>query len=460
MVIEARVATPAAGGSAARMAAVDCGGPCAQPGRTADPCGATRRAAVVSVETTTADDGLTVVTERMADSRSVTMGFWVGTGSVDETGGQWGASHFLEHLLFKGTSERSARSIAEAVDAVGGDMNAFTTKEYTAFYVRLLAEEADLGLDILSDILWAPAFRPDELESERQVILEEILMHADEPADLVHDVLAGVLWPDHPLGREVLGDQGTIVAMTRDQIAAFHAEHYRPVNMVFAAAGDLDHAAIVAGLAERRHGAHGGTSPKRSTPNEGKGGPIVVERPTEQAHLAVGVPAIGRHDERRYVLSILDHVLGGGMSSRLFQEIREERGLAYSVYSYRSSYADTGALAVYAGTSPGHAGQVLDLIHAELDRMAEHGITEAELLSARSHLRGSLVLGLEDSGARMSRIGHSQLGHGRVASLEEIEGRYADVDVDDVAALAETILSGPRSVALVGPFDDDRVARR
>jgi predicted Zn-dependent peptidase len=414
----------------------------------------------MSLETSTVDDGLTVVTEDMADVRSVTMGFWVGTGSVDETGSLWGASHFLEHLLFKGTATRSARSIAEAVDAVGGDMNAFTTKEYTAFYVRLLADEAELGLDILSDILWSPAFRADELESERQVILEEILMHVDEPADLVHEVLAGALWPDHPLGREVLGEEATISAMTRDQIAEFHREHYRPGNMVFAAAGALEHADIAAGLTKRLRGVTGGTSPGRSAPRLGGGGPVVVERPTEQAHLAVGMAAISRQDERRYALSILDHVLGGGMSSRLFQEIREQRGLAYSVYSYRSSYEGAGALAVYAGTSPGNVPQVLDLIHAELDRMAAGGITDAELTSARSHVRGSLVLGLEDSGARMSRIGHGQINHGRVAPMEEIEERYAAVTVDDVAVLAAEVLGGPRSIAVIGPFDDDEIARR
>jgi predicted Zn-dependent peptidase len=414
----------------------------------------------VTLTTTTIDDGLTVVTERMTDVRSVTMGFWVGTGSVDETGPLWGASHFLEHLLFKGTAQRTARSIAEAVDAVGGDMNAFTTREYTAFYVRLLADQTDLGLDILSDILWSPAFRPDEFESERQVILEEILMHNDEPADLVHEVLAGAMWPDHPLGREVLGEEATISAMTRGQVAEFHDRHYRPGNMVFAAAGDLDHDTVAGGLTSRLRGVRGGTPPARSAPPAGKGGPHVVSRSTEQAHVAVGMPAIGRDDERRYVLSILDHVLGGGMSSRLFQEIREERGLAYSVYSYRSAYQGAGALAVYAGTSPANVREVLDLIHAELDAMAAKGITDAELASARSHVRGSLVLGLEDSGARMSRLGHGQINLGRVAPFEEVEAGYAAVGVDDVAELAAEVLGAPRSVAVIGPFDDDEIARR
>ncbi len=406
------------------------------------------------------DGGLTVVTESMPDARSVTLGFWVGTGSADETGSLWGASHFLEHLLFKGTDTRSARSISEAVDASGGDLNAFTTKEYTSFYVRLLAEQLDLGLDILSDILWSPAFRPGEVESERQVILEEILMHNDEPSDLVHEVLARVMWPSHPLGREVLGEEATIVGMTRDQIAAFHAEHYRPANVVFAAAGALDHAEVAGGIARRLGSPPVGRHPARTPPAAAPGGTAVVERDTEQAHLAVGVPGLARGDERRYALSIIDHVLGSGMSSRLFQTVREERGLVYSVYSYRESYEHTGVLAVYAGTSPDKAREVLGLVHEELDRMAEGGITGAELEGARSHLRGSLVLGLEDSGARMSRIGHARLTHGRVPPVEELERRFAAVGLDEVAELAAELLGGPRSVAVVGPFPDARVAER
>ncbi|MHB8504378.1 MAG: M16 family metallopeptidase [Acidimicrobiales bacterium] len=414
----------------------------------------------MSIADVTVDGGLTVVTEAMPDARSVTLGFWVGTGSADETGVLWGASHFLEHLLFKGTEERSARSISEAVDAVGGDLNAYTTKEYTSFYVRLTADQLDLGLDILSDILWTPAFRPDELESERQVILEEILMHNDEPSDLVHEVLAAAMWPDHTLGREVLGEDGTILAMTRDQIAAFHAHHYRPANVVFAAAGALDHDRVAEGVAERQDGRAGGAKPPRTPPEPPGAGEAVVERDTEQAHLAVGMPSLARHDDRRYALSILDHILGGGMSSRLFQAIREERGLAYSVYSYRQSYEHAGALVVYAGTSPDKAREVLELVHDHLDRMADAGITPAELEVAQGHLRGSLVLGLEDSGSRMSRIGHARLTHGRVPTVEELEARFRAVTVAEVAELAAEILAGPRSVAVVGPFEDDAVARR
>lgn len=409
------------------------------------------------------DGGLTAVTESMPGSRSVTLGFWVGTGSADEDGPLWGASHFLEHLLFKGTERRSAREISEAIDAVGGDINAFTTKEYTSFYVRLLAEQLDLGLDILSDILWSPAFRPDEVESERQVILEEILMHNDEPSDVVHEVLAGAMWPGHTLGREVLGEEATIVGMTREAIADFHAEHYRPANVVFAAAGALDHDRVVEGLVGRLDGRRGGTPPLRTppaAPAPATNPTAVVRRDTEQAHIAIGVPGLARQDDRRYALSVLDHVLGGGMSSRLFQTVREERGLAYSVYSYRQAFEHTGVLAVYAGTSPDKAPEVLDLVHTELDRIAEDGITASELEVARGHLRGSLVLGLEDSGSRMSRIGHARLTHGRVPGVEELEERFAEVTLARVADLASELLTGPRSVAVVGPFDDPEIAER
>jgi predicted Zn-dependent peptidase len=410
----------------------------------------------VSIQTTTLDAGLTVVTERMPDVRSVSLGFWVGTGSVDEAAAQAGASHFLEHLLFKGTEGRSARSIAESVDAVGGDINAFTTKEYTTFYVRLLSDDLPMGIDLMSDIIWSPAFRPDEVESERQVILEEILMHGDEPADLVHDVLAGALFPNHPLGREVMGDHDTVSAMTAAQLAAFHADHYRPPNIVVAAAGRLDHDAVVSALANCLKDRAGGSPPSRQAPGSAASGRVVLARSTEQAHLAVGLPGPDRDDEDRHAMSLVEHVLGGGMSSRLFQAIREERGLAYSVYSYRLGFEGAGAFAVYAGTAPAHASEVLDLIEAEIEKMATHGMTAAELAAAQSHVRGAMALGLEDSGARMSRIGHSQLIHRRILSLDEVEARLTAITLDQVNEAAARWLARARTVACVGPFPEGR----
>jgi predicted Zn-dependent peptidase len=405
-----------------------------------------------TVTTTRLDCGLTVVTERMPDVRSVAVGFWVGTGSRDEVDRLAGASHFLEHLLFKGTETRSARSIAEAVDEVGGDMNAFTTKEYTAFYLRVLSDALDTGLDILSDIMWQPAFRPAEIEAERQVIVEEILMHGDEPDDLVHEVLASALWPGHALGRDVLGSEESIAGLTRDDIAAFHARHYRPGNMVLAAAGDLDPDAVVAGLERRFQGGTGGAAPGRVAPDLPPERVAVLTRPTEQAHLTVGFRAFDRDDADRYALAVVDHVLGGGMSSRLFQEIREERGLAYSVYSYRSLYQETGCLVVYAGTAPTRAKEVLGRINEEIDSMIDAGISERELAMAKTHLRGSLSLALEDSGARMSRIGRSQLVHGTIPSLDQVDDQLSAVTIDDVARVIDRVLTSPRVVAAVGPF--------
>lgn len=399
--------------------------------------------------------GITVVTERMPDVRSVTAGFWVGTGSRDEEPRLAGASHFLEHLLFKGTPERSARQIAEVIDAVGGDMNAFTTKEYTAFYVRVLDESLDLGLDVLSDILWNPAFREDEVEAERQVILEEILMRADEPSDLVHEVFTEAMFPGHPLGREVLGDEQSISAMSPEDIREFFSLHYRPGNIVFAAAGQLDHDELAAGVERRFAGPDGGAGPDRVAPTAPPVPLTIDERPTEQAHLVLGMASIDRDDERRYALSVLNHVLGGGVSSRLFQEIREARGLAYSVYSYRSSFYDAGTLSVYAGTTPAKVPEVLELVNGILDDLRSGGVTDRELDVAKGHLKGEMALSLEDSAARMSRIGRSQLVHGQVLTVDEVVGRIDAVTAGHVAAIAADVLANERVLAAVGPFHDE-----
>ena len=419
------------------------------------------------VETTVTDGGLTVVTEHMPDVLSVSLGFWVGTGSVDEPAQIAGASHFLEHLLFKGTPERTARQIAEVVDAIGGDMNAFTTKEHTAFYVRLLAESVDLGLDILSEIIWGPALRSDELEAERQVILEEILMHGDEPAEEVHDLFNTALYPGHPLGRDVLGLEATVRTTTRQQVAEFHRHHYRTGNVIITAAGRVQHDKIADGVARRLEQAAGevgrellvgGAPPERSAPSTKAQRRLVVNRGTEQAHVMVGMAGFERNHPDRQVLNVLDHILGGGMSSRLFQSVREERGLAYNVYSYRSSYQGAGDLAVYAGTAPSRAAEVVKLVTEELDKMAAEGVTQQELAAAKSHIRGATALGLEDSGARMSRLGRSQLTQGRVPSLAELDAEIAAVTREDIARVAAQVIGGPRALVVLGPFDDDAFA--
>ncbi|MHB8682445.1 MAG: M16 family metallopeptidase [Acidimicrobiales bacterium] len=410
-----------------------------------------RGTSVIRVETL--DCGARLVTERMREARSVTVGVWVGTGSRDEDDAQAGCSHFLEHLLFKGTPSWSAAAIAEAVDEVGGDMNAFTTKEYTAFYIRLLSENLPLGLDVLGAIMTDPALAPADVDAERQVILDEILMHADEPADLAAEHCTGAMFGTHPLGREVLGLRDSVVALDAGEIRRFFEHHYRCANMVVAAAGDLDHDLLAEEVQRRFAGRGGGERPARTAPEARPEAVVVTRRPTEQAHLVVGVRTPGRHSEERWALAVLNHVIGGGMSSRLFQEVREKRGLAYSIWSERTHYEEVGALTVSVGTAPDKAAEVLGLVHGELDRIGELGITERELVVAKGHLRAETLLSLEDSGARMSRIGSSELLHGRVMPVDEVLARVDALTLDDVGVLAQKLAGEPRTLSVVGPFD-------
>jgi predicted Zn-dependent peptidase len=397
--------------------------------------------------------GLSLVTERMEDARSVAVGFWVGTGSRDEHPGQAGASHVLEHLLFKGTADRSPSAIAEAVDEVGGDFNAFTTKEYTSFYIRLLAEHLPLGLDVLSDIMWRPALRESDLDAERQVILDEILMHADEPAEEASEQSSAALFPDHPLGREVLGSEASVGSMTVEGVREFFCEHYRPGNMVVAAAGDLDHATVAAGLEARFAGRSGGAAPRRGAPADGVEPVRVTRRSTEQAHVVLAARSVHRSDPRRYAYAVLNHVLGGGLSSRLFQEIRERRGLAYSVWSDRVAYADTGAVSVGVGTAPEHVGEVIDIVTAEIGGLGADGITERELAIAKGNLRADTLLACEDSGARMSRIGAGLLLHREVLSVDELLARIEAVTREEVHEAARELAETRWTLSAVGPFD-------
>jgi predicted Zn-dependent peptidase len=360
----------------------------------------------------------------------------------------------LEHLLFKGTERRSAAAIAEELDEVGGDCNAFTTKEYTTFYVRLLSDHLSLGLDILSDIMWEPALRPDDIEAERTVILDEILMHADEPADLAAECWQSGLFPDHPLGRDTLGTASSVRRITRDDIRAFFEHHYRPSNMVVSAAGDCTHEAVAADLERRFAGTRGGAAPARTAPGADVVALDVVRRPTEQAHLVYGTRSVARFDERRWPLAVLNHVLGGGLSSRLFQKIREQRGLAYSVWSERAAYEDAGSLAVVIGTAPEHVDEVLLIVNEELELLATEGVTERELAVAKGYLRAEMLLSGEDSGARMSRIGASMLLHGEVLSVEDVLARIDGVDRAQVVEVAAQLAGSPRVMSAVGPFDE------
>ena len=402
-------------------------------------------------------NGIRLATEVMPDVQSVAIGFWVGTGSRDEPAERAGASHFLEHLLFKGTAQRSAAAIAEALDEVGGDCNAYTTKEYTSFYVRLLADHLPLGLEVLADIMEGPALRQADVDAERMVILDEILMHADEPADLAAEQAMAALFPSHPLGRDTLGTADSVQATTAGDVRAFFDQHYRPGNVVVSVAGDCDHDAVAAALEGRFGGRPGGSAPARSSPEDDPTPLVVVRRPTEQAHLVLALRSMSRHDDDRWALAVLNLVLGGGLSSRLFQKVREQRGLAYSIWSDRAAYDDAGCLTVSAGTAPEHVDEVLRIVGGELERLAEEGITERELVVARGNLRSETLLSCEDSGARMSRLGSAVLLHGRVWPVDEVLAHVDAVTLDDVRRVAAALVEAPRSLAAVGPFGAEDV---
>lgn len=407
--------------------------------------------------------GLRVVTESLPALRSAAVGVWVGTGSRDECLDDAGASHFLEHLLFKGTEDRTASGIAEAVESVGGDMNAFTTQEVTAYYVRVPDSCLELALEILSDIVWRPSLRVEDVDAERQVILEEVRMRDDTPEDLVHDVFADAVFPEHPIGRDVIGSPATITRMTRDQIADFHRRHYHPSNVVVAAAGNLEHDRVVE-LVQAGAGSLNGHRPPREA-YEGEPPPrklVVHERDTEQAHVVLGMRALRRDDPDRYALGVLNQVLGGGMSSRLFQEVREERGLAYSVYSYRSAYEETGTLAVSAGTSPERVDELLGVIDSQLERIVgDGGVTTRELEAAKGHLEGSLALSLESSASRMHRLGRSELTLGEVPSLDDLVAEVEAVMPDDISRVIDRVVATEdRTLAVVGPFTESDFSGR
>ncbi|MDQ4027815.1 MAG: insulinase family protein [Actinomycetota bacterium] len=404
---------------------------------------------------TTLDSGATVVTERMSEVRSVSVGFWFDVGSRDEPDHIAGTSHFLEHLLFKGTPTRSAKDIADAFDAVGGDVNAFTGKEYTCYYSRVLDEDLPMAFDVLTDMIVRSTLAPGELESERKVILEEIAMHEDAPDELVHDLFFRAIYDGHPLGRPVLGYNETISTLRREQVAEYWRERYSPANLVVAGAGHLDHDELVARVEERFPAESAGQRNLRGDPvPEARIGVDVHRRPTEQAHIAVGAVGLHRNHEDRHALTVLDTVLGGGMSSRLFQEVREKRGLAYSVYSYRSLFADTGTFVIYAGTTPQNADTVMEIVRSEIDKLLVDGITEAEFDRAKGHIKGSLVLSGEDPGSRMNRLGRQQLTTGEILSIDELIERFDRLDMSDVRRVANTVL-GPQNyrVTVVGPFE-------
>ena len=415
-----------------------------------------------TVARTVLPGGLRVITESLPSVRSAAFGIWAGVGSRDEDLAHAGATHYLEHLLFKGTSKRTALDISAALDAVGGELNAFTSKEYTCYYARVLDADLPLAIDVLSDMVTGSLIEPKEVDAERGVILDEIAMNEDDPSDSVHEAFGGQLFGDTPLGRPILGTAESINAITREQIAEHYAARYRPESLVVAVAGNVSHPAVVEQVTQSFGGLLSGdvTPAAPRLPGAGPGNPAdgtgvrLVSRGIEQANLVLGCSAVARTDERRFALGVLNAALGGGMSSRLFQEVREKRGLAYSVYSFTSQHADTGMWGVYAGCMPSKADEVLAICQGEIEKVISGGLTDAELDRGKGQLRGSIVLGLEDPSSRMSRLGKSELVYPRLEPVEEILASVEAVTHDDVRAVAAEILAQPKALAVVGPFDD------
>jgi predicted Zn-dependent peptidase len=411
------------------------------------------------VRRTVLPGGLRVITEQVPGVRSVSFGVWVGVGSRDETPAQMGSAHYLEHLLFKGTTARSALEISASIEAVGGDLNAFTTKEYTCFYARVLDIDLPLAIEVVCDVVTDALIRTADVDSERGVILEEIAMHDDDPSDIVHDEFAAGLYGDTPLGRPILGTEETIMAIPRTAINRFYRSRYKPQSMVIAAAGNLDHATVVALVRKAFAGVIDESAevakprrvgrPPRRVPTV-----RVVNRATEQANLVLGVPGFTRSDPRRYALAVLTTAFGGGMSSRLFQEIREKRGLAYSVYAYSQGFSDDGMFGLYVGCIPKKVDTVLEVCREELTKLADGGLTDEEVSRGKGQVRGGTVLGQEDTGARMTRIAKSELHGDALLSIDALLERVDAVTTTEIHEVAAALLEAPLTLAVIGPFKD------
>ncbi|SFB55611.1 Predicted Zn-dependent peptidase [Amycolatopsis marina] len=411
------------------------------------------------VKRTVLPGGLRVITERVPGSRSATVGLWVGIGSRDEHPSVAGAAHYLEHLLFKGTGRRDARQIAEEIDAVGGEFNAFTAKEHTCYYAQVLDEDLPLAVDLVSDVVFGAVCADADVETERSVVLEEIAMRDDDPEDLLHEAFVGTILGDHPLGRPVLGTEQSITGMRPSALRSFYRRQYTLPRMVLSVAGNIDHVQVLrlVRAALKPFPAGSGTP---MPPRVGRGrirsksALTLHTDDSEQAHVMLGLRALARHDERRFTLSVLNAALGGGMSSRLFQEVRERRGLAYQVYSSVASYAETGHLSVYAGCQPERLGEVAGVLREVLDEVGENGLTDAEVARAKGQLRGGLVLGLEDTASRMSRIGKNELNYSRYLGVNDTIARIDAVRTDEVCLLAKDLVRrvGISAAAVVGPY--------
>ena len=416
----------------------------------------------MSVRRTVLPSGLRIVTEEVPSVRSAAIGIWVNVGSRDETPAVAGASHFLEHLLFKGTTRRSALEISATIEAVGGEMNAFTSKEYTCFYARVIDTDLPMAIDVVSDLITSSIVSALDVDAERKVVLEEIAMRDDDPSDLVHDLYAETYYGDTTLGRPILGTVKSIKEMSRSSVFNYYKKKYLPQDLVVAVAGNIKHKRVVAMVEEALSrdnflDVKGAPQIRPNTPVKTK--PVhsvgLLTRKTEQAHMFYGMEGVARADDRRFAMGVLASALGGGMSSRLFQEIREKRGLAYSVYAYAQQFAGSGQIGFYAGCNPAKAIEVVEIIREILADVAENGMSHEEIERAKGAVRGSLVLSQEDSGSRMSRIGKNEIVYGQVMGFDDILKAISRVNPTDVRQIASEYLTKSPTLALVGPFKNE-----
>ena len=416
----------------------------------------------MSVKRSVHSSGLRIVTEEVPSVRSAAVGIWVNVGSRDEAPATAGASHFLEHLLFKGTTSRTALEISSSIESVGGEMNAFTSKEYTCFYARVIDTDLPMAIEVVSDLITSSIVTALDVDAERKVVLEEIAMRDDDPSDLVHDLFSDTYYGDTPIGRPILGTIDSINGMSRNTVFNYYKKKYLPQDLVVAVAGNIKHKKVVA-MVEQALSRDNfldvlaapvirPNNPVKNTKQQSVG---LLYKKSEQAHMFYGMEGVARADERRFAMGVLSAALGGGMSSRLFQEIREKRGLAYSVYAYAQQFAGSGVLGFYAGCNPTKAIEVVEIIRSVLSDVADNGMTHEEIERAKGAVRGSLVLSQEDTGSRMSRIGKNEIVYGQVMDFDDILKAISRVSAEDIREIASEFLVKTPTLALVGPFKNE-----
>jgi predicted Zn-dependent peptidase len=416
----------------------------------------------MSVKRSVHASGLRIVTEEVPSVRSAAVGIWVNVGSRDEAPATAGASHFLEHLLFKGTTSRTALEISSSIESVGGEMNAFTSKEYTCFYARVIDTDLPMAIDVVSDLITSSIVTALDVDAERKVVLEEIAMRDDDPSDLVHDLFSDTYYGDTQIGRPILGTIDSIKGMSRNTVFNYYKKKYLPQDLVVAVAGNIKHKKVVA-MVEQALSRDNFLDvlaapvirpniPIKNTKQQSVG---LLYKKSEQAHLFYGMEGVARADDRRFAMGVLSAALGGGMSSRLFQEIREKRGLAYSVYAYAQQFAGSGVLGFYAGCNPTKAIEVVEIIRSVLSDVADNGMTHEEIERAKGAVRGSLVLSQEDTGSRMSRIGKNEIVYGQVMDFDDILKAISRVSAQDIREIASEFLVKTPTLALVGPFKNE-----